>query len=184
MSAPTSIGCRAQGHIRPVGRAGQPIAALELARGLRVLPVLVGLLLGRGPAAAAQGTQDSAGAPLPTHAIPQVVTALAPVDTTLARACDGLPGGTEAPGLLAVVFRSRTPDTARVAAARAVAGTLGGPTGYGEEYVRVPPDAGPLTVLADRLIRQRPVIQVSPVPCPPPPPAPAQSGDSTIPGAR
>jgi hypothetical protein len=184
MSTPTPLGRRAQGHIRPVGRAGQAITALELSRGLRALPVLVGLLLTRGPAAVAQGTPDSAGAPAPVRATPEAVTALAPVDTTLARACNGAPGGTEAPGLLAVVFRSRTPDTARVAAARAVGGTLAGPTGYGEEYVRVPPNAGPLTVVADRLIRQRPVTQVSPVPCPPPPPAPAQSGDSIIPAAR
>jgi len=184
MSTPTSPGRRAQGHTRPLGHAGRPITALELSRGLRALPVLIGLLLARGPAAVAQGTPDSAGTSAPVPATPQTVTALAPVDTTLARACNGAPGGTEAPGLLAVVFRSRTPDTARIAAAKAVGGTLAGPTGYGEEYVRVPPDAGPLTVVADRLIRQKPVTQVSPVPCPPPPPAPAQSGDSTIPAAR
>ena len=155
-----------------------------IARAVRALPVLVGLTLAGGGAAVAQGTPDSAAASSPPRALPPAVTALAPVDTTLARACDGLPGGTEAPGLLAVIFRSGTPDSSRAAAAKAVAGTLAGPSGYGEEYVRLPPDAGRLTIVADRLIRQKPVTQVSPVPCPPPPPAPAPSADSTTPGAR
>jgi len=155
-----------------------------IARGVRALPVLVGLMLARGSTAVAQGTPDSAAALSPPRPILQALPALAPVDTTLARACDGLPGGAEAPGLLAVIFHARTPDADRAAAAKAVGGTLAGPTGYGEEYVRLPPDAGPLTVVADRLIRQIPVTQVSPVPCPPPAPAPALSADSTTPGAR
>lgn len=92
----------------------------------------------------------------------------ATTDTTLTRACAGAEPGSEAPGLLAVNFRPGTPDKARADAARAVGGTLAGPNEYGEEYVILSPDAGPLPAVADRLIRQDPVTRVSPLPCPGP----------------
>ena len=92
-----------------------------------------------------------------------------PADTTLARACQGYPAGSEAPGLLAVIFSSGTSADDRAAAAKAVGGTLAGSSPYGEDYVRLAVGAGPLAGVADRLIRQRPVKQVSPAPCPAPP---------------
>jgi hypothetical protein len=95
------------------------------------------------------------------------VVSLGPSDTTLARVCQGMTAGTQAPGVLAVLFRAGTSDPDRVAAAKSVGGRLGGPSLYGEEYVLLPPDAGPLTMVADRLIRQESVTQVSPAPCPP-----------------
>ena len=106
-----------------------------------------------------------------------------PADTTLARACVGEPAGSEAPGLLAVIFVARTSERDRAAAAKAVGGTLAGSSPYGEDYVRLGVGAGPLTVVADQLIRQNPVKEVSPVPCPAPPAMPsaggaAPSGDS------
>lgn len=104
-----------------------------------------------------------------------VIVTLGSTDTTLARACAGAPAGSEAPGLLAVMFRPGTSDQDRAAAAKAVGGTLAGPNDYGEEYVRVPPDAGPLTVVADKLIRQNPVTRVGPAPCPAPEPVAADS---------
>jgi hypothetical protein len=117
--------------------------------------------------------------------IPVGVGPAEPTDTTLARACAGEPEGSEAPGLLAVVFNSGTSERDRAAAAKAVGGTLAGSSPYGEDYVRLAVGAGPLTVVADRLIRQNPVKQVSPVPCPALPTMPsggaAPSGDS-IPG--
>jgi hypothetical protein len=106
-------------------------------------------------------------------AVPPAAVYVAPTDTTLARACDGAPAGTEAPGLLAVLFRTGTSDRDRAAAAKAVGGTLAGTSDYGEEYVRVPETAGPLVAVADRLILQEPVTQVSPAPCPEPPGAAA-----------
>ena len=96
-----------------------------------------------------------------------LVVNVAPPDTILTRACEGAPAGSPAPGLLAVVFRAGTADRDRTAAAKAVHGTLAGASGAGEEYVRLPADAPPLTVIADRLIRQDPVTRVSPAPCPP-----------------
>jgi len=104
-----------------------------------------------------------------------VIVTLGSTDTTLARACAGAPAGSEAPGLLAVMFRPGTSDQDRAAAAKAVGGTLAGPNDYGEEYVRVPPEAGPLTVVADKLIRQNPVTRVGPAPCPAPEPVAADS---------
>jgi hypothetical protein len=116
--------------------------------------------------------------------IPVDVGQADPTDTTLARACAGYPAGSEAPGLLAVIFNPGTSDRDRAAAAKAVGGTLAGSSPYGEDYVRLAVGAGPLTVVADRLIRQNPVKQVSPAPCPAPPAMPsaggsAPSGDST-----
>ena len=122
-------------------------------------------------------------------AIPLGVGQAEPTDTTLARACAGYPAGSEAPGLLAVIFNAGTSERDRAAAAKAVGGTLAGSSPYGEDYVRLAVGAGPLTVVADQLIRQNPVKQVSPVPCPAPPATPsapgsAPGGDSTpAPGA-
>ena len=90
-----------------------------------------------------------------------------PIDTTLARACIGLPGGSEAPGLLTVVFRGGTRDRDRIAAAKAVGGSLAGESMAGEEYVKLAAGAEPLAAVADRLIRQDPVVRVAPAPCPP-----------------
>lgn len=93
-----------------------------------------------------------------------------PVDSALARVCEGSPTGAEAPGMLTVAFRPGTPPAAREAAVQAIGGRLAGPTWYGgEEYVLVPTNR-PLPTLADGLIRQGPVTQVSPVACPPPSP--------------
>lgn len=100
-----------------------------------------------------------------------------PTDTTLARACAGAPAGSEAPGLLAVIFVAGTSERERAAAAKAVGGTLAGNSPYGEDYVRLGVGAGPLTVVADQLIRQNPVKEVSPAPCPAPPAMPS-SGEA------
>jgi hypothetical protein len=91
-----------------------------------------------------------------------------------------MPAGSEAPGLLAVIFRAGTSDKDRAAAAKAVGGTLAGTSSYGEDYVQLDVGAGPLAAVADRLIRQEPVMQVSPAPCPgEPPAAPGVGADST-----
>jgi hypothetical protein len=113
----------------------------------------------------------------PTSVPLNVGPAADPSDTTLARACAGEPSGGEAPGLLAVIFASRTSERDRAAAAKAVGGTLAGSSPYGEDYVRLGAGAGPLTVVADQLIRQSPVKEVSPVPCPAS--AVTPSGEST-----
>ena len=115
--------------------------------------------------------------------IPLGIGPAEPTDTTLARACAGAPAGSEAPGLLAVVFTAGTSERDRAAAAKAVGVTLAGSSPYGEDYVRLAVGAGPLTAVADQLIRQNPVKQVSPVPCPASPAMPvaggaAPSGDS------
>jgi hypothetical protein len=109
----------------------------------------------------------------PQGAAVTTVVPAGPPDPVLARACAGESGGAEAPGLLAVLFRPRTPEPAQLAAAKAVGGTLAGDSPYGETYVLVPDSAGPLPAVADRLIRQDPVTSVSPVPCPSQSPAAA-----------
>jgi hypothetical protein len=108
--------------------------------------------------------------------IPLGVGPAEPTDTTLARACAGEPAGSEAPGLLAVIFNPGTSERDRAAAAKAVGGTLAGSSPYGEEYVRLAVGAGPLTAVADQLIRQNPVKQVSPAPCPASPATPSGGG--------
>jgi hypothetical protein len=110
--------------------------------------------------------------------IPVDVGQADPTDTTLARACAGYPAGSEAPGLLAVIFNPGTSDRDRAAAAKAVGGTLAGSSPYGEDYVRLAVGAGPLTAVADRLIRQNLVKQVSPAPCPAPPAMPSAGGSA------
>jgi len=108
--------------------------------------------------------------------IPLGVGPADPTDTTLARACAGAPAGSEAPGLLAVIFSPGTSERDRAAAAKAVGGTLAGTSPYGEDYVRLAVGAGPLTAVADQLIRQNPVKEVSPAPCPALPTTPSASG--------
>ena len=143
----------------------------------------------RAPAYSARRLGGPTPPGIPPGAVLPVDVSEAPADPILARACAGEPGGTEAPGLLAVIFRARTPDTEQAAAAKAVGGTLAGQSPYGDVYVTVPDSAGPLRDVADRLIRQDPVTTVSPVPCPPeaaPPPtvspAPASAAPSGGPG--
>ena len=112
-------------------------------------------------------------------AIPLGVGPADPADTTLARACAGAPAGSEAPGLLAVIFSPGTSERERAAAAKAVGGTLAGSSPYGEDYVRLAVGAGPLTAVADQLIRQNPVKEVSPAPCPALPTTPSAGGAAT-----
>jgi len=109
-------------------------------------------------------------------AIPLGIGPADPIDTTLARACAGAPAGSEAPGLLAVIFVPGTSERDRAAAAKAVGGTLAGSSPYGEDYVRLAVGAGPLTAVADQLIRQNPVKEVSPAPCPALPTTPSAGG--------
>lgn len=122
----------------------------------------------RVPPADGPGSVGADPAPIPLGVGPAE-----PDDTTLARACQGYPAGSEAPGLLAVIFIAGTSQRDRAAAAKAVGGTLAGSSPYGEDYVRLAVGAGPLTAVADRLINQRPVKQVSPAPCPAPRAMPA-----------
>ncbi len=143
---------------------------------------------GQSPAAPADSVPSATNVAPPS---PTVVQFTAPVDTALARACADAPAGSEAPGLLSVVFRAGPSVTDKAAAAKAVGGAMAGETGYGEEYVKLAVGSGPLTVVADRLIRQDPVVRVSPAPCPPPPAslptavpgAPADSGGAAAGGA-
>jgi hypothetical protein len=124
----------------------------------------------RVPPAAGPGSVGTGPATIPPGVGPEE-----PSDTTLARACQGYPAASEAPGLLAVIFNAGTSDRDRAAAAKAVGGTLAGSSPYGEDYVRLAVGAGPLTVVADQLIRQNPVKQVSPAPCPASPATPTAS---------
>lgn len=87
-------------------------------------------------------------------------------DSLLASACGDAPPGSEAAGLLAVLFRARTTAEVRRTSAKQVGGTIAGESDEGETYVRFPPDAGAPSAVADRLIRLSPVIRVSPVACP------------------
>lgn len=133
---------------------------------------------GRTPAAvgpdSVRGIDGGAAARTQSDTVPSAARPSAPAaspipppDSTLRRACAGIGAGALAPNLLVVMFRPGTPPEDRIAAARAVGGSLGTPTGSGEEYVQLTADAGPLPTVADRLIRQDPVTRVSPAPCPP-----------------
>ncbi len=126
--------------------------------------------LARAKPDTSHGTKDTAAAPSgaqqPTQASVVPARAAAPVDSILAAACREERPGKPAPGLLTVVFRPGTPDTARVAAAREVKGTLAGTTASGEDYIRLSPESGPLVVAAARLIRLPPVTSVSEKSCP------------------
>jgi hypothetical protein len=94
--------------------------------------------------------------------------AMTAADTLLAAACGDAPAGTEAPGLLAVLFRARTTAEVRSASAKQVGGMIAGESAEGESYVRFPADAGAPAAVADRLIRLGPVMRVAPVACPEP----------------
>lgn len=152
--------------------ASVPALAAQTAVGDSARPVTAAGPDGRAPTA---GVPDSAGsartggdsvaAPSRPPTLP-VPTSLPP-DSTMRRACAGLGAGALAPNLLVVVFRAGTLHDDRVAAAKAVGGSLGMPTRAGEEYVYLSDDAGRLEGTADRLIRQDPVTRVSPVSCPP-----------------
>ncbi len=129
---------------------------------------------GRSGGQTARADSAAPGAPL--------VVNVAPPDTILMSACAGAPPGSMAEGILAVVFRSGSTDREQVAAAKTVGGVLAGPAaGTGEEYVRLTADAPPVTVAADRLIRQDAVTRVSPAPCPPPA-LPAAAPSTPAPG--
>ena len=122
---------------------------------------------GAGTTESSTGVYLAPSAGVTAPPTPQTVNvAPTPLDTTLARACAGMSAGDEAPGLLVVIFRRGASDKERAAAAKAVGGVLAGTSPYGEDYVRLGADAAPLTVMADRLIRQEPVLEVAPTPCP------------------
>lgn len=110
-------------------------------------------------------TNDTTTAQRPTSgaAPPRPAT---PTDTLLANACRETLPGRPAAGLLTVVFRAGTPDSARVSAAKEVSGTLVQIPETGEEYVRLSPESGPLVLAAAKLIRLPPVTSVSEKSCP------------------
>jgi hypothetical protein len=120
----------------------------------------------------------TAPAPVAPSDPPPAETA-SPADTTLKKACTGAPPGMLAPGLLAVVYRTGTTREEAIAAAKSVGGEIAGMSDLGEVYVRVPPSAGALDVVADQLIRQDPVTRVAPTPCPAPRPAAAPKPAAT-----
>jgi hypothetical protein len=161
-------------------RAAATADSLRRATGDSAAPVAPGApTADRVPPALGPGSTQTDPATIPLSVGPAE-----PTDTTLTRACAGEPAGSEAPGLLAVIFNPGTSERERAAAAKAVGGTLAGSSPYGEDYVRLAVGAGPLTAVADQLIRQNPVKQVSPAPCPalpamPSAGGPAPSGDSS-----
>ena len=120
---------------------------------------------------ARQGTDTTLAARKDTSAQPASTTGAVtrvtvPVDTIVASACREAPAGRPAPGLLMVVFRAGTAESARVAAAKEVRGTLAGMAPSGEEYIRLSPESGPLAVAAANLIQLPPVTSVSEKSCP------------------
>ncbi len=121
--------------------------------------------------------------PVASPGDPPPAAATLPADTTLKKACTGATPGMLAPGLLAVVYRPGTTREEAIAAAKTVGGEIAGMSDLGEVYVRVPPSAGALDVVADQLIRQDPVTRVAPTPCPAPPPAAAPKPAATDSGA-
>ena len=99
-----------------------------------------------------------------------LVVNVAPVDSTLARACAGSGGG-PMQDLLVVGFRAGTPEHEKSAAAKGVNGSLMGPTAAGDgEYIRLSSGSPAGAAAADRLILQAAVTRVSPAVCPPPAP--------------
>jgi hypothetical protein len=130
-----------------------------------------------GPVAPGDSTArpgDSTGTRPPTDSSPGAASAPnpaavaipAPVDSVLASACAGASAGSIAPGLLTVVFKPDATEREREAAAREVGGLLAGTDASGETYVKLGTEADPLSIVADRLIRQPPVMQVSVAGCP------------------
>ena len=99
-----------------------------------------------------------------------LVVNVAPVDSTLARACVGSGGG-PIQDLLVVGFRGGTSEREKSAAAGEINGTLVGPTAAGDgEYIRLSAESPATAAAADRLILQKAVTRVSPAVCPPPAP--------------
>jgi len=119
----------------------------------------------QGTDTAQSAAKDTSAAQRPVATESAPARAAAPVDSILLTACRGALAGRPAPGLLTVVFRAGTPDTARAAAAKAVSGALVVTT-TGEEYVQLSPESGPLPVAAARLIQLPPVTSVSEKSCP------------------
>jgi hypothetical protein len=90
----------------------------------------------------------------------------APVDSILAAAC--LASGGEPPDLLTVVFRPTATEAERQQAARDVGGVLVGQSQHqlpGAWYVQAP-GSGINPLVADRLIRLPPVLEVGATRCP------------------
>jgi hypothetical protein len=150
---------------------------------LRAAPVDTLALPAAGAAEDSARAEATAPAPASPAASAPAAT-VAPADTTLKKACTGAPPGMLAPGLLAVVYRPGTTREEAIAAAKSVGGEIAGMSELGEVYVRVPPSAGALDVVADQLIRQDPVTRVAPTPCPaltPPPASKPAANDSGAP---
>ena len=106
---------------------------------------------------------SSSGAPAPAAAPPPPP---APVDSVLAAACRE--SGGEPPDLLTVVFRPTATEAERQQAARDVGGILLGQSQHqapGAWYVQAP-GSGINPLIADRLIRLPPVLEVGATRCP------------------
>ncbi len=105
----------------------------------------------------------ASGAPAPAATPPPPP---APVDSVLAAACRE--SGGEPPDLLTVVFRPTATQAERQQAARDVGGTLLGQSQHqapGAWYVQAP-GSGINPLIADRLIRLPPVLEVGATRCP------------------
>jgi hypothetical protein len=105
----------------------------------------------------------SSGAPAPAAAAPPPP---APVDSILAAACRE--SGGEPPDLLTVMFRPTATEAERRQAARDVGGVLVGQSRHqapGAWYVQAP-GSGINPLIADRLIRLPPVLEVGATRCP------------------
>ena len=106
---------------------------------------------------------SSSGAPAPAAAPPPPP---APVDSVLAAACRE--SGGEPPDLLTVVFRPTATEAERQQAARDVGGLLLGQSRHqapGAWYIQAP-GSGMNPLIADRLIRLPPVLEVGATRCP------------------
>jgi hypothetical protein len=106
---------------------------------------------------------SSSGAPAPAAAPPPPP---APVDSVLAAACRE--SGGEPPDLLTVVFRPTATEAERQQVARDVGGLLLGQSRHqapGAWYIQAP-GSGINPLIADRLIRLPPVLEVGATRCP------------------
>jgi hypothetical protein len=106
---------------------------------------------------------SSSGAPAPAAAPPPPP---APVDSVLAAACRQ--SGGEPPDLLTVVFRPTATEAERQQTARDVGGLLLGQSRHqapGAWYIQAP-GSGMNPLIADRLIRLPPVLEVGATRCP------------------
>ncbi|MGH7512934.1 MAG: hypothetical protein ACREOQ_08430 [Gemmatimonadales bacterium] len=119
---------------------------------------------------AAQARADSTGRPPDTTraaAAPQPAAPppAPPVDTVLVRACQYGKNAGSAPGVLGVLFRARSTDKERAAAAAEVGGKVI-PLGGREAYVRIQENGMSLRDASGRLIGSSAVSAVSEIPCP------------------